>query len=174
MKNNLMSLFNVLILVGSTIIIGSCGGETGETGETELTSVSELSSYVTEHNFFQESSLSESETYSFDGSSFMLTLKNKRSGSERTFDGSYEVKSAKYSDKGEDFLYVKLVFNDPNYADELYFVYDYNSFGEYSSLIQPSDAESWTVLEDEYGLCIKSSQVNLAPNYNSYSSIAKN
>ena len=168
-----MSLFNVLILVGSTIIIGSCGGETGETGETELTSVSELSSYVTEHNFFQESSLSESETYSFDGSSFMLTLKNKRSGSERTFDGSYEVKSAKYSDKGEDFLYVKLVFNDPNYADELYFVYDYNSFGEYASLIKPSKDYN-PVLEDEYGLCIKREQVNLAPNYNSYSSIGKN
>jgi hypothetical protein len=173
MKNNLMSLFNVLILVGSTIIIGSCGGETGETGETELTSVSELSSYVTEHNFFKESSLSESETYSFDGSSFMLTLKNKRSGSERTFDGSYEVKSAKYSDKGEDFLYVKLVFNDPNYADELYFVYDYNSFGEYASLIKPSKDYN-PVLEDEYGLCIKREQVNLAPNYNSYSSTAKN
>ena len=169
MKNNLMSLFNVLILVGSTIIIGSCGGE------TELTSVSELSSYLTEHNFFQESSLSESETYSFDGSSFMLTLKNKRSGSERTFDGSYEVKSAKYSDKGEDFLYVKLVFNDPSYADKLYLVYGYNSIGEYASLTKPDEAGvTMTVSEDEYGLSIQRSQVNLAPNYNSYSSIAKN
>lgn len=78
----------------------------------EISSNEEFQSYLQEKDFYQESNLSESKTLSFDANQFVLTFKNKRSGASTKLDGSYEVKSSKYSDKGNQFYYVKLVFND--------------------------------------------------------------
>ena len=144
------------------LFFSSCSSNT-----STITNVSDLSTLLTTHIFFQESSLNESFTYSFNGSSFILTLKDKRSGASRTFDGSYEVKSAKYSDNGNDFFYVKLIFNDNNYADKLFFVY------HDGNLVEPESNGIADVNEDQYGLNIPEWHVTLAPNYNSYTQTSK-
>lgn len=144
--------------------LSSCSSNSN--GNT-VTNISDLSTLLTTHNFYKESSLNESNTYAFNGSSFILTLKDKRSGASRTFDGSYEVKSAKYSDKGNEFFYVKLIFNDNNYADKLFFVY------HDGILVKPENNGTADVNEDHYGLNIPEWHVTLAPNYNRYDQTSK-
>jgi hypothetical protein len=163
MKNYIKPLFNIFIIVGLSLLVGSCGSDES----VSITNTSDLSSFLTKHNFYLESSLNESQTYSFDGSSFKLSLKDKRSGSERSFDGSYETKSSKYSDKGTEFFYVKLVFNDKSYSDESFFVF------HDGNLVEPSNNGVLDKNEDEYGLNIPEWHVTLSPDYNKYSPIDK-
>ncbi len=162
MKKLFKPLLSVLVLAGFLILGVSSGEE-----ETSVSSTSELSSYINEHDFYKESSLNESQTYSFNGNSFKLTLKDKRSGNERTFDGSCETKSSKYSDKGTEFYYVKLVFNDKNYSDESFFVF------RDGNLVTPSNNGDMDKTEDEYGLNIPEWHVSLSPDYFIYNPIDK-
>jgi hypothetical protein len=158
-------IMRILVLFSFLNLVVSCGGE--EQSLTVVSSKSELSNYIKEHNFYLESPLSENETYSFDESSFKLTLNDKRSGNSRTFIGSYETKSSKYSDKGTEFYYVKLIFNDKSYSDVSFFVF------RDGNLIQPSNNGILDTFEDEYGLNIPEWHVSLGPDHNIYSPIEK-
>ena len=163
MKNYIKPLFSVLVLLGFIFLGVSSGGDES----VSITNTSELSSYITEHDFYEKSNINEDGTYSFDGSSFNLSKKDKRSGNVRTFDGSYETKSSKYSDKGTEFFYVKLNFNDKNYSDESFLVF------HEGNLVTPSNNGVMDKTEDEYGLNIPRWHVTLSPNYFSYSPILK-
>lgn len=146
------------------LIFSSCSSNNSENATKKI---DDLPTLLTTNNFYQESALNESHTYSFNGKTFVLTLKDKRSGDSRTFDGSYEVKSSKYSDKGNEFFYVKLLFNDNNYADKLFFVY-YDG-----NLVKPENNGIADVNEDQYGLNIPEWHVSMAPKYNIYSPVSK-
>jgi hypothetical protein len=132
-----------------------------------VSSTTDLSSFISKHDFYQETSLNESETYSFNGSSFKLSLKDKRSGNVRTLDGSYETKSSKYYDKGTEFFYVKLIFNDKSYSDKSFLVF------HDGILVAPSSSGVKDKSEDEFGLYIPEWHVTLTPNYFKYAPINK-
>jgi hypothetical protein len=158
---------NLSILLGALVIFVSCG--------PNVHSTSDLSSFLTDNRFFcEEPYLDDSETYSFDGSSFKVEYKNKRSGEIKIYDGTYEVKSGKFSDNGDEFLYVKLIFNDLNFAT-FQFGKDGNKFLVYDdgNLCEPNSTGSCSNCEDEYGLKLTSSQVVAAINSSYYKPIDK-
>lgn len=150
-----------LIFTSLLLIITSC---------SSVSDTNDLSTYLKKNTFFcEEQYLDESETYSFDGNNFKVEYKNKRSGEIRTYDGTYEVKSGKYSDNGNEFLYVKLIFNNKDFAitqfgqdGDKFLVYD---DGE---LCEPNSLGSCGNCEDEFGLKITSNQVVSAINSSYY------
>ena len=142
--------------------IASGGGDS-----VDISSNQAFQSFLQEKDFYQESNLNESKTLSFNANDFLLTLKDKRSGASRKFDGSYEVKSSKYSDKGNQFYYVKLIFNNKNYADESFFVF------RDGNIVEPSNNGVLDKNEDEYGLNIPEWHVSLAPDYSIFEPIDK-
>ena len=155
---------NILTLTMTALFFVSFSSCSNNNSSNEVTSTASFSSYLTTYNFFCEGSLNESDTYSFNGGSFVLTKKDKRTGATRTFNGDYQVKSSKFSDKGTDFYYVTLDFDNKNYADKLFFVY-WQGF-----IIKPSVAD---IYEDQYGIDIKEWHVSLALSYNKFSPIKK-
>jgi hypothetical protein len=126
-----------------------------------------LEQVLLEYNFYQESPLSESDEYSFQAGTFKLNKKNKRSGEVRSFTGKYSTKKGKYSDTGESYSYLKLIFDDTNYASTKFFVYDNGV------LTEPFKDKKSVKSEDAYGLDTESWTVSLAPNYATYSPIKK-
>lgn len=126
-----------------------------------------LEQSLLEYNFYQESPLSESDEYSFNAGTFKLEKKNKRSGEVRSFTGKYSTKKGKYSDTGESYSYLKLIFDDTNYASTQFLVF------ENGVLTEPYKNSRPIKNEDEYGLNTESWTVSLAPNYASYSPIKK-
>jgi hypothetical protein len=152
----------LLILLVVFVNVVSCGPSIKPTSsEQSINSTSDFSAFLKENNFYCEEPFRDnSETYSFDDNSFKVVYKNKRSGEIKTYDGTYEVKSGKFSDNGEGFLYVKLIFNNKGFAiiefgndGDKFLVYDNNM------LCQPTSGGACTNCEDEYGLKILSSSV---------------
>jgi hypothetical protein len=162
MKKQMLKLTSFLTISLFIFFAIASGGDS-----VEISSNEEFQSYLQEKDFYQESNLSESKTLSFDANQFVLTFKNKRSGASRKLDGSYEVKSSKYSDKGNQFYYVKLVFNDISYADEAFFVF------RDGNIVEPSNNGVLDKNEDEYGLNIPEWHVSLSPDYNIFEPIDK-
>lgn len=157
-------LFFLLIVL---VLVVSCG--------PSVNSTSDLSKFLTENNFFcEERYLDDSETYSFSGNSFKVEYKNKRSDEIKTYDGTYEVKSGKFSDNGKEFLYVKLSFNNKEFASfqfgkngDKFLVYDDGN------LCEPNSVGSCSNCEDEFGLKLTSNQVVTAINSSYYEPIDK-
>lgn len=162
MKKSFKILLSALT-IGVFIFFATASGDSAPS----IASIAELSTYIKENNFYQESNLSESGTYSFNGSSFLLTKKDKRTGALRKFDGSFETKSSKYSDKGTEFYYLKLMFNDNSYANEVFLVCDDGK------LVEPSNNGVLDKNEDDYGLNIPKWHVSLAPDYYIFDPIDK-
>jgi hypothetical protein len=164
MKRNLSkTLLKFTLIIPLMLLLNNCS----DTEETTVNSEIELKNFILSNNFFQKSPLNESHTYSFIENKFVLTLKDKRSNNQRTFNGNYEIKSSKFSDNGKSFFYVKLIFIDKNYSDISYLVY-YEG-----KLVEPSNQGKFDKTEDEYGLNIPQSHVSLAPDYLIYSVIQK-
>jgi hypothetical protein len=162
MKKPMLKLTSLFVL-SAFIFIAVASGD----GSVEISSEQDFQTYIEENEFYQESSLNESKTLSFDANEFTLTFKDKRSGATRKKDGTYEVKSSKYSDKGNQFYYVKLVFNDKSYADESFYVF------RDGNIVEPSNNGILDKSEDEYGLNIQEWHVSLAPDYNIYEPVEK-
>ncbi len=135
------------------LFLGSCADNQKEISFDDILSSS---------NFYQESPLSESEEYSFDGKNFTLRKKNKRTGEARLFSGKYFMREGKYSDTGDPFAYVKLEFEDHNYSTIGFLIYSDGA------LVEPYKNRRPVKREDSYGLNTESWTVTLAPDYAKY------
>jgi hypothetical protein len=152
-----------LFLLSFLLFFVSCS----EQNTNASNSVETLSEILQKNVFYQESPLAESEEYSFDGSKFTLELTNKRTNEIRRFTGSYSVLSGKYSDTGESYKYVKLVYDDFDYASVGFFV-----FAD-QMLVEPMRNGKSVKSEDSHGLNIESWYISLAPDYAHFSPIKK-
>ncbi len=152
-----------LFLVSHLIVFISCS----EQNRNASNSVEALSEILKENDFYQESPLTESEEYSFDGSKFTLELTNKRTNEIRRFTGSYSVLSGKYSDTGESYKYVKMIYDDSDYASTGFFVY------ADQMLVEPMRNGKLVKSEDSHGLNIESWNISLAPDYAHFAPIKK-
>ncbi len=166
MKNLKRLIFNLLLIVGLSFFLESCGNSSES---VFVASSSEaFSRFITTHDFYQQGINEDSYTYSFDGNVFNLSLENKRSGSVSNFDGTYEIKSSKYVDTGEDFFYVKFIFNDKSYS-----VQDHFLVLEGGKLIEPIHEYGTKWPEDEYGLNIRKTKITSQLSYFEYSPMSK-
>ena len=112
---------------------------------------SDVSSFSKRYTFFQDNR-------------FELLVTEKRSSEKSTYAGKFQVKNSKYENTGENFWYVKLLFNTGEWSSKpLFFVL---SNGR---LIEPvnSDGESISY-EDSYGLRVKDFYISMALKNNIY------
>ena len=151
-------------LVSVILVFISCS----EQSKNASNSVESLSEILKKNNFYKKkSSLTESEKYSFEGSKFTLELTNKRTNEIRKFTGRYSVHSGKYSDTGESYDYVKMIYDDSDYASVGFFVY------ADQMLIEPMRDGKLVKSEDSHGLDIKSWYISLAPDYAHFAPVKK-
>jgi hypothetical protein len=156
-----------LTLFLSLIILSACKSNESKK-ETEakisITNSESLQNFVTEKTFYSHSSTSEDPYYTFhNNGKFELNLKDKRSGQQRTFTGSYKASDSKYLDSGESFTYLRLAYDNPSYSDIGFFVY----YDE--KLVVPMSSGVSIKNEDEYGLRCKKYNITLSPDYARYS-----
>jgi len=127
----------------------------------QIKTTNDLDEYLNQTNYYQESTLDESETFIFSNGGFTKKYKNKRSGQERSFSGTYTIHMGKYSDNGKKFMYVRMVGN-PSYKSEFgYFDLKHLVLCEGGDLCPPYENGFSINYEDEYGLKIKEYNVSL-------------
>ena len=146
-----------ILITLSILLIFGCSND----DQQVINSTSDFSNQLSNTNYYQESSLDESETFSFSNGNFTKTYKNKRSGKTRSFSGTYQVLEGKYSDDGEIFFYVRLV-GDSRYSNEFgYFDLHHYVLCESGCLCSPPGNDyTMNTSEDEYGLKVQHFMVN--------------
>jgi hypothetical protein len=144
-------------LIVLSLFIVSCSND----DTFEINTISDFETYLNQNNYYQESILDESQTFVFSNGSFTKKYKNKRTGQERFFSGSYKVLNGNYSDNGKQFMYVRMVCN-PQFSNEFgYFNLKHLVLCEGGNLCPPKLDGSSEFYEDEYGLKIKEYMVSL-------------
>lgn len=146
-----------ILITLSILLIFGCSND----DSFEIKTTSDFDNYLNQTNYYQESTLDESETFIFSNGTFTKKYKNKRSGQERSFSGTYEVLFGNYSDNGKKFMYVRMVGN-PQYSNEFgYFDLKHLVLCEGGNLCPPYLDGFTQNYEDENGLKIKEYMVSL-------------